>query len=85
MVRPMSKVRLYVDQPLGSGQSVPLTREQAHYLFGVMRLGPGDTVALFNGTDGEWQADVAEAGKRGGTLTCFSQSAPQQNPPDLWL
>ncbi|MCJ8336359.1 MAG: 16S rRNA (uracil(1498)-N(3))-methyltransferase, partial [Epibacterium sp.] len=64
-----AKVRLYVEHPLGAGQSVPLDRDQAHYLFGVMRLGQGAVVALFNGRDGEWQAEVAEAGKRGGALT----------------
>ena len=86
MVRPMkAKVRLYVEHPLGAAQPVPLTREQAHYLFGVMRLGPGDAVALFNGTDGEWQATVAEAGKRGGVLVCAAQSAMQAQPPDIWL
>ena len=33
-----AKVRLYVDQALAPGQPVALTREQAHYLFTVMRL-----------------------------------------------
>ncbi|MDU8913659.1 16S rRNA (uracil(1498)-N(3))-methyltransferase [Aestuariicoccus sp. MJ-SS9] len=80
-----AKVRLYVDHPLGAAQPVPLSREQAHYLFGVMRLGAGDAVALFNGRDGEWTAEVAEAGKRGGTLVCQDQAAPQADPPDLWL
>ncbi|WP_108885902.1 16S rRNA (uracil(1498)-N(3))-methyltransferase [Pseudoprimorskyibacter insulae] len=80
-----AKTRLYVDQPLGPAQPVPLTRDQAHYLFGVMRLGQGDKVALFNGQDGEWQAEVAEAGKRGGVLVCAEQSRPLQLPPDLWL
>ncbi|SHF04923.1 16S rRNA (uracil1498-N3)-methyltransferase [Ruegeria intermedia] len=80
-----AKIRLYVDHPLGAGQSVPLTREQAHYLFGVMRLAVGGRVALFNGRDGEWLAQVAEAGKRGGVLSCFEQTRPLQLPPDLWL
>ncbi|MEO0938978.1 MAG: 16S rRNA (uracil(1498)-N(3))-methyltransferase [Pseudomonadota bacterium] len=80
-----AKVRLFVDHPLGEGQQVALSREQAHYLFGVMRLGPGAAVALFNGRDGEWQAEVAEAGKRGGTLVARAQSKPLMMPPDLWL
>ena len=80
-----TNVRLYVEQPLGQGQSVALTREQAHYLFGVMRLMQGDALSLFNGRDGEWRAEVAEAGKRGGTLVCAVQTAPQGAPPDLWL
>ncbi|KUJ78226.1 16S rRNA (uracil(1498)-N(3))-methyltransferase [Ruegeria profundi] len=80
-----AKIRLYVEHPLGQGQSVDLTREQAHYLFGVMRLSVGGQVALFNGQDGEWLAEVAEAGKRGGVLACLKQTKPLQMPPDLWL
>ena len=80
-----AKVRLYVDHPLGAGQTVPLDRDQAHYLFGVMRLAVGARVALFNGRDGEWQAEVAEASKRSGVLSCVEQSKPLQMPPDLWL
>ncbi|HKL70042.1 16S rRNA (uracil(1498)-N(3))-methyltransferase [Salibaculum sp.] len=81
----MSKVRLYVDHPLGAGQTIPLERDQAHYLFGVMRLGAGAVLSLFNGRDGEWDAEVTEAAKRRGTLTCLSQTRPLQQPPDLWL
>ncbi|WP_170369865.1 16S rRNA (uracil(1498)-N(3))-methyltransferase [Ruegeria arenilitoris] len=80
-----AKIRLYVDHPLGAGQSVPLTREQAHYLFGVMRLAVGGQVALFNGRGGEWLAQVVESGKRGGVLSCLEQTRPLQLPPDLWL
>ncbi len=80
-----SKVRLYVDHPLGEGQSVPLSREQAHYLFGVMRMGEGAVLSLINGADGEWDAEVVKAGKKGGVLVCAAQTAPLQMPPDLWL
>ena len=80
-----AKIRLYVDHPLGQGQSVPLSREHAHYLFGVMRQGVGAPVSLFNGRDGEWRAHVTEAGKRGGTLQCEARTRPLQMPPDLWL
>jgi 16S rRNA (uracil1498-N3)-methyltransferase len=79
------KIRLCVDHPLGAGQSVPLTRAQAHYLFGVMRLGAGDRVALFNGRDGEWRARIDRADKSGGSLVAEEQSAGQRMPPDLWL
>ena len=80
-----AKIRLFVEHPLGPGQPVPLSADQAHYLFGVMRLGVGAAVLLFNGRDGEWRADVAEAGKRGGILVCGVQTKPLQMPPDLWL
>ncbi|MGB5866200.1 MAG: 16S rRNA (uracil(1498)-N(3))-methyltransferase [Sulfitobacter sp.] len=80
-----AKIRLYVDHPLGAGQSVPLDRGQAHYLFGVMREGVGTVVSLFNGRDGEWRASVLQAGKRGGELACEVQIRPLAMPPDLWL
>ncbi len=80
-----AKIRLYVDHPLGSGQMVDLDRDQAHYLFGVMRLSEGALVKLFNGRDGEFLARVAKAVKRGGTLEVTEQTARLQMPPDLWL
>ncbi|MFW5881155.1 MAG: 16S rRNA (uracil(1498)-N(3))-methyltransferase, partial [Roseicyclus sp.] len=78
-------IRLHVDHPLAEGQRVELSRDQAHYLFAVMRLEPGDEVALFNGRDGEWRARVREGSKRGGLLEVAEPTAPQQDPPDLWL
>lgn len=80
-----SKVRLFVDHPLGQGQSVPLNRDQANYLFAVMRLPVGTVLSLINSCDGEWDAEVAEGNKRGGVLVCTAQTAPLQMPPDLWL
>lgn len=80
-----AKIRLCVDHPLAEGQSIPLTEAQAHYLFGVMRLGPEGRILLFNGRDGEWLARIAQAGKRGGMAECVEQTAPQRMPPDLWL
>ena len=80
-----SVIRLYVNHPLGAGQSVPLSREQSHYLFGVMRKGVGEVLELFNGHDGEWLGRVVQAGKRNGILLCERQSKPMQLPPDLWL
>ncbi len=81
----VAKIRLYVDQPLGQGQPVPLSQAQAHYLFAVMRLAAGAEVLLFDGCSGEWLAEVAEAGKKRGVLICREQTRGLQPPPDLWL
>lgn len=70
---------------MGGGQSVPLTRDQAHYLFGVMRMAEGTVLSLINGRDGEWDATVVDAGKKGGLLVCDAQTKPLQMPPDVWL
>ena len=79
------KIRLYVDHPLGAGQSVPLNRDQANYLFAVMRMGVGEQLLVFNSIDGEWLAEVAVANKRNGVLLAKSKTKPLQLPPDLWF
>ncbi|MFB2594063.1 16S rRNA (uracil(1498)-N(3))-methyltransferase [Paracoccus sp. p4-l81] len=81
----MARIRLSVDHPLAQGQALPLTGDQAHYLFSVMRQGPGAEVRVFNSRDGEWSARVDQVGRRAGVLSVQAQTAPQQNPPDLWL
>ena len=81
----MAKIRLFIKHPLAQGQAVPLGPDQAHYLSGVMRQSAGDQIAVFNGQDGEWLAQIAQVGKRGGSLLAMQQTAPQMNPPDLWL
>ncbi|WP_282601954.1 16S rRNA (uracil(1498)-N(3))-methyltransferase [Paracoccus sp. PARArs4] len=81
----MAKIRLFIDHPLAAGQPVPLDQGQAHYLSGVMRQREGAEVAVFNGRDGEWTARIDRLAKREGTLMPVAQSAPQQDPPDLWL
>ena len=70
MAETVPKIRLFVDAALGPGAEVQLAPEQAHYLFNVMRATHGTAVAVFNGRDGEWIADVTRTGRLGGTVTC---------------
>ena len=78
-------IRLLVPDDLSGGRPILLADAQARYLVQVMRRGPGDEVLVFNGRDGEWRSEVAEAGKRGGVLVCEAQTKPLLMPPDLWL
>ncbi|MEM9199145.1 MAG: RsmE family RNA methyltransferase, partial [Pseudomonadota bacterium] len=85
MTETAPKIRLYVDAVLSAGAAVPLLPDQAHYLFAVMRRAEGDSVALFNGRDGEWRAEIAQAGKRRGLLMVLKQTRAQVPLADLWL
>ncbi|MHA3913244.1 16S rRNA (uracil(1498)-N(3))-methyltransferase [Halovulum sp. GXIMD14793] len=78
------KIRLFVQASLCPGAEVTLTT-QAHYLANVLRCQPGDRAYLFNGQDGEWQAEITDLSKRQAILRCQTQTAPQRMPPDLWL
>jgi 16S rRNA (uracil1498-N3)-methyltransferase len=75
--------RLYCPAELGAGLSVALSRDQAHYVHGVMRLGVGGHLRLFNGRDGEWLGTISAAGKRGGTAVCTQKLADAVAPPDI--
>jgi 16S rRNA (uracil1498-N3)-methyltransferase len=77
--------RLFVTAPLEPGAHVSLDEGQTHYLLHVLRAKTGDRVLLFNGRDGEWQAGIATASKRGIALTIGAQTQPQMEVPDLWL
>ena len=81
----MNKIRLFVDHTLGEAQSVPLNKDQAHYIFSVMRKSIGETILIFDGNNGEWEASIEEISKKSGVLLCIKQTKPQIMPPDLWL
>jgi 16S rRNA (uracil1498-N3)-methyltransferase len=78
-------IRLFVRASLAQGGEVSLDHNQAHYLTRVMRLVPGDEVAVFNGADGEWRARLAGAGRRDFVLVAEALIRPQTTTPDLEL
>ena len=78
-------IRLFVDQPLSAGVLIQLEPDQGRYLTTVMRKGVGEAVLLFNGRDGEWRAEITEAGKRSCVLTALERTRDQTAPPDLEL
>lgn len=74
--------RLFVDVPLSAGTGIALDRDQTNYLGNVLRLAAGDTVLLFNGRDGEWQATLAGR-KRPDRAEIISQTRPQDRLPNV--
>jgi 16S rRNA (uracil1498-N3)-methyltransferase len=78
-----SAQRLYVEADLRAGADIACSPAQANYLRNVLRLKPGDAILVFNGRDGEWRAEVSEAGKRATTLTVGQQARAQDGGPDI--
>ena len=74
--------RLFVEAPLKGGQTVPLERNQSNYLGNVLRLSAGDSVLVFNGSDGEWLAEIAGR-KRPDALVIGALKRPQDRLPDI--
>lgn len=79
------RTRLFVAASLEPGGAVTLDEGQSHYLLHVLRARPADRVLLFNGRDGEWQAEIRATSKRGVTAVIGMQTAPQSDVPDVWL
>jgi 16S rRNA (uracil1498-N3)-methyltransferase len=78
-------LRLHIPFDLSPDAALSLSKEQAHYLANVMRAKAGETVALFNGRDGEWRATIGKVAKNSVELVVCEQTRPQAAEPDLWL
>lgn len=78
-------IRLFVENDLSDGVSFQLGRDQSHYLANVMRQKVGGSLQLFNGSDGEWSAEIQAVEKRAVMVLAQKQTKPQLAEPDLWL
>ncbi len=76
------KPRLFVDAPLAPAATVKLEPGQSNYLGSVLRLAAGDTILVFNGRDGEWQASIVGR-KRPDNLAVAARTRPQDRLSDL--
>lgn len=74
--------RLYTDHTLVFDTDVVLDGDHAHYLGKVLRIKPGHQCLLFNGTDGEFLAEVTDVSKREVRLRLLE---PRDGTPDSSL
>lgn len=79
------RTRLFVESALHAGAGVVLPEKTAHYLVHVLRLREGAALALFNGVDGEWRAEISSAGKRQVDLIVTEKLRPQMPVPEIGL
>ena len=75
--------RLFLDHPMHAHAVVELDRNQANYLISVLRMKAGSQILVFNGRDGEWQAELEVTGRKSGTLTLIEQTRSQPPASDL--
>ncbi|MEP0942561.1 MAG: 16S rRNA (uracil(1498)-N(3))-methyltransferase [Rhizobiaceae bacterium] len=73
--------RLFVEESLNPGAAIDLDRGQSNYLINVLRLKDQAPVLLFNGRDGEWQANLQLLGRKKAALKIISQTRPQPQVP----
>ncbi len=55
--------RLFIDRTLDAGLEYACDGRQANYVLNVLRLAEGDRIAVFDGRNGEWRAELASSGQ----------------------
>lgn len=75
--------RLFLRHVLASGASVEADRGQANYLLNVLRLKEGDQILVFNGSDGEWLADIVPTGRKACDIRLVERTREQTPAPTL--
>jgi 16S rRNA (uracil1498-N3)-methyltransferase len=73
-------LRLFSQNPLFASARLSPPDGQRHYLFSVMRAREGDRVALFNGIDGEWEAEIVRLNRKGCEFAVRGCLRPQPAP-----
>jgi 16S rRNA (uracil1498-N3)-methyltransferase len=75
--------RLFVSGSLAAGGVLPLTREQQNYLINVLRMEDGAKLLVFNGRDGEWQAEVRQPTRKTAVLVPLEETRKQTPPSPI--
>lgn len=71
--------RFFVDRPLTGGE-VTLPRVAARQVAAVLRLRPGTPVVLFDGTGGEWSAQLLKVDARAAIAQLLAYQHPDREP-----
>ena len=61
--------RFYVQTELNLGQAINLPKDVSHHLLNVLRLKPRQTIIIYNGTGGEFYAELLKVSKKTATVS----------------
>jgi 16S rRNA (uracil1498-N3)-methyltransferase len=73
----VASVRIFQPAPLAKDRAIGLEHEAAHYLIKVLRMGEGAKLLVFNGQDGEWEAELRLPSRKTPALELLRQTRPQ--------
>lgn len=62
--------RIFVDAPLAAGQSLTLPEDASRHVAQVLRMHEGESITLFNGLSGEYQATIESVRKTAVDARC---------------
>ncbi|QIL91059.1 16S rRNA (uracil(1498)-N(3))-methyltransferase [Microbulbifer sp. SH-1] len=77
--------RIFSTEPLAGKSEVRLDEAASRHLVKVLRLGPGRPLILFDGTGGEYEAELLEAGKKARVQIGAHSAEDNQSPLAITL
>lgn len=77
----MRDIRVYQEQNLTTGDRCQLSGGAAHHVAKVLRMQAGQSLILFNGRGGYYDAIIEAAGKHGVTVTVGGHHAEERESP----
>ena len=77
--------RLYLDVPFTATDRLTLSQAHIHYLVHVLRLEIGDSIRVFNGAVGEYEAVLTDLQKKRAKIRIGTHLREPCNPPDILL
>jgi len=78
--------RIYHPEPLRTGTEVTLCEDAANHVGRVLRMGPGQAVELFDGTDLTFSAEIVQADKKSVRVNIIdSRTDSRESPLHLHL
>jgi 16S rRNA (uracil1498-N3)-methyltransferase len=72
--------RFFAPAAAAAATTIDLPGDEASHLTRVLRLRPGDRVAVFNGRGGQWQGSVERAGKNQASIHLIEATASAPEP-----
>ena len=79
----MAEQRLFVANDLDAAREVTLSHAQTHYLLHVLRLTEGACLLVFDGSNGEWRAQITHAKKSGCAIRLIEKVREQTAAQDI--
>jgi 16S rRNA (uracil1498-N3)-methyltransferase len=79
----MAEQRLFVANDLDAARQMTLGHAQTHYLLHVLRLSEGAHLLVFDGSNGEWRAEIVAAKKSGCAIRLIEKVREQTAAQDI--
>jgi 16S rRNA (uracil1498-N3)-methyltransferase len=80
-----SKTRLFTENKISQNLIVHIKGKRYHFLKNVLRIKINDTISLFDGLTGEWEANTISISKEEIVLKVQIKIKEFSSQPDIWL